>query len=119
MTAYSAIDSAVESIRQGAYHYLTKPFKQDELALFLERAFADLRVRREAAALDRRCARGSRPPSIIGHSPAMQALRDRILRVADARRSGARARRDRRGQGSGRARAPRRQRARERPVRRR
>ena len=37
MTAYSAIDTAVESIRQGAYHYLTKPFKQDELAIFLER----------------------------------------------------------------------------------
>ena len=31
MTAFSAIDSAVESIRRGANHYLTKPFKQDEL----------------------------------------------------------------------------------------
>jgi len=38
MTAYSAIDSAVESIRQGAYHYLTKPFKLDELRIFLGRA---------------------------------------------------------------------------------
>ena len=35
MTAYSAIDSAIESIRQGAYHYLTKPFKLDELTIFL------------------------------------------------------------------------------------
>src|SRR6185436_11316807 len=49
MTAYSAIDSAVESIRQGAYHYLTKPFKQDELAIFLERAFDEVQVRREAS----------------------------------------------------------------------
>jgi len=31
MTAYSAIDSAMESIRQGAYHYLTKPFSMKEL----------------------------------------------------------------------------------------
>ena len=31
MTAFSAIDTAVESIRQGAYHYLTKPFKVEEL----------------------------------------------------------------------------------------
>ena len=30
MTAYGAVDSAVESIRQGASHYLTKPFKLDE-----------------------------------------------------------------------------------------
>lgn len=35
MTAYSAVDSAIESIRCGAYHYLTKPFKIGELVLFL------------------------------------------------------------------------------------
>ena len=44
MTAYSAIDTAVESIRQGAYHYLTKPFKQDELAIFLGRALEGRRL---------------------------------------------------------------------------
>src|SRR5580700_5150844 len=37
MTAYGAIDSAIESIRLGASHYLTKPFKIEELALFLDR----------------------------------------------------------------------------------
>jgi two-component system response regulator HydG len=47
MTAYGAVDSAVETRSRGAYHHLTKPFRQDELALFLGRAFADLEVRRE------------------------------------------------------------------------
>jgi len=84
MTAYSAIDSAVQSIRQGAYHYLTKPFKQDELALFLDRAFADLKLRREAAALKKALRARFSTGSIIGHSAAIAALRDRILRVADA-----------------------------------
>ena len=84
MTAYSAIDSAVQSIRQGAYHYLTKPFKQDELALFLDRAFADLEIRHEAAALRQVLRARFSTASIIGHSGAMEALRDRILRVADA-----------------------------------
>src|ERR1700677_616068 len=51
MTAFSAVDSAVESIRQGAYHYLTKPFQVDELALFLNRALADALLRREATAM--------------------------------------------------------------------
>jgi two-component system response regulator HydG len=51
MTAYSALDTAVESIRQGAYHYLTKPFKVEELALFLRRALDELQLRCEAAAL--------------------------------------------------------------------
>jgi two-component system response regulator HydG len=37
MTAYGAIDSAIESRRRGASHYLTKPFKLDELCLLLDR----------------------------------------------------------------------------------
>jgi two-component system response regulator HydG len=83
MTAYSAIDSAVESIRQGAYHYLTKPFKQDELAIFLRRALEETRVRREASAL--RLALRSRysASNILGSSAAIQAVREQIQRIAD------------------------------------
>jgi two-component system response regulator HydG len=53
MTAYSATDAAVESVRQGAYHYLTKPFRIDELVLFLERALDEANMRREVVALKR------------------------------------------------------------------
>ena len=84
MTAFSAIDTAVESIRQGAYHYLTKPFKQDELAIFLGRALDDVRVRREAVALKTALRAQLSKSGIIGHSPAIQAVRERIRRVADA-----------------------------------
>ena len=84
MTAYSAIDTAVESIRQGAYHYLTKPFKQDELVIFLERALDQVRVKHEASALRTALRATFSASSIIGHSPAMQAVRERIRRVADA-----------------------------------
>ena len=41
MTAYGAIDSAVEAMRKGAFHYLTKPFKLDELVGFIEFALID------------------------------------------------------------------------------
>jgi two-component system response regulator HydG len=41
MTAHGAIDSAVESIRRGAFHYLTKPFKLDELVRLVRRAIAE------------------------------------------------------------------------------
>ena len=51
MTAFAAIDTAIESIRRGAYHYLTKPFTVEELALFLGRALDEAAVRREARAL--------------------------------------------------------------------
>ena len=53
MTAYSAVDGAIESIRRGAAHYLTKPFQLEELAIFLGRALDERRVRREVATLRR------------------------------------------------------------------
>jgi len=89
MTAYSAIDSAVQSIRQGAYHYLTKPFKQDELAIFLGRALADVKVRHEAAALrDRilRVADAAAPVLVLGETGAGKGLVARALH-ADSRRA--------------------------------
>ena len=47
MTAYSSVDLALESLRQGAYYYVMKPFKQEELAIFLERALEQARMKRE------------------------------------------------------------------------
>jgi len=84
MTAFSAIDTAVESIRRGATHYLTKPFKQDELAIFLARALEEVRVRREAATLKTELRERFASRSLVGTSAGMQAVRERIERVADA-----------------------------------
>ena len=52
MTAYGSIDIALESLRQGAYQVLTKPFKQEELAIFLGRALDEARRRREVRTLE-------------------------------------------------------------------
>jgi len=84
MTAYSAVDTAVESIRQGAYHYLTKPFKQDELAIFLGRALEGRRLRREATVLKTALRAQFSTANILGSSEGMKAVRERIRRVADA-----------------------------------
>jgi two-component system response regulator HydG len=84
MTAFSAIDTAVESIRRGATHYLTKPFKQDELAIFLARALEEVRVRREALALKSELRARFSAQRLLGTSAGMQAVRERIERVADA-----------------------------------
>jgi two-component system response regulator HydG len=82
MTAFSAVDSAVESIRQGAYHYLTKPFKVDELLIFLGRALEDLRVRREAKALRGAMRDRFSMAGVLGHSKRLQAVLDVVERVA-------------------------------------
>jgi two-component system, NtrC family, response regulator HydG len=84
MTAYSAVDSAVESIRQGAYHYLTKPFKVDELALFLARAIDEARLRREAVVLRRALRDQFALGNIVGTSAAMRDLGELATRIADA-----------------------------------
>jgi two-component system response regulator HydG len=38
MTAYGSIDGALEAVRRGASHYLTKPFKLEEVALYLDKS---------------------------------------------------------------------------------
>jgi two-component system response regulator HydG len=84
MTAFSAIDTAVESIRQGAYHYLTKPFKQDELAIFLARALDEARLKQEASTLKTALRTRFSASTLLGNSPGIRAVRERIQRVADA-----------------------------------
>jgi len=84
MTAHGAIDSAIESIRQGAYHYLTKPFPLDELVIFLQRAISDCRLRREADALRITLRERFGRAALIGHSAPMRTLFDMLERVAAA-----------------------------------
>jgi two-component system response regulator HydG len=85
MTAYSAVDSAVEAIRRGAFHYLAKPFKVDELAIFLGRGLDGMRVRREADSLRRVLKDRLAPGGMLGRSKAMREVFELIERLADAR----------------------------------
>jgi two-component system response regulator HydG len=82
MTAYGAVDSAIESIRKGAFHYLTKPFKAEELLVFVERALADRSLRREAAQLKQELRGRFAMRQLIGASAAMQRVFAVIERVA-------------------------------------
>jgi len=84
MTGFSAVDTAIESIRRGAYHYLTKPFRVDELALFLERALAEGRLRREALTLKRSLKERFALGKVVVRSGGMRDVCELVLRVADA-----------------------------------
>jgi len=84
MTAYGAVETAVDAIRQGAYHYLTKPFPLDELALFLGRALDDMRVRREARSLRAALRDENGLGKLVASSAAMREVFDIAARVADA-----------------------------------
>ena len=84
MTAYGAIDTAIDAMKQGAYHYLTKPFPVQELALFIERALESVRVRREATALKALLTERYSFHAIVGKSEAMRAVYDVLERIKDA-----------------------------------
>jgi two-component system response regulator HydG len=84
MTAYGAIETAVDAIRQGAFHYLTKPFALEELSLFLARALDDVRVRSEARSLRAALRETVGLGSLVAASVAMREVFDLAARVADA-----------------------------------
>jgi two-component system response regulator HydG len=84
MTAYGAVETAVQAIRQGAYHYLTKPFSVDELALFLDRALDDVRVRRDAKTLRAALRDEFRLDKLVASSAGMREVFEVAAQVADA-----------------------------------
>jgi two-component system response regulator AtoC len=71
ITAYGSVDSAIEAIRSGAFHYVTKPIKMAELRLLVSRALDKVTLVREKEALKEALFSQSRPAEIIGNSKAM------------------------------------------------
>jgi two-component system, NtrC family, response regulator HydG len=84
MTAYGAIETAIEAMQRGAYHYVTKPFKLDELALLLDRGLAAERTRKEAEGLRRALQERYSFANIIGKSKPMRELFALMEQVKDA-----------------------------------
>ena len=84
MTAFGAVESAVEAMRRGAYHYVTKPFALETLRSLVERACRERTLTRENALL-RRTLRSNLPSrQLLGSSLPMRQLRALIAQIADA-----------------------------------
>lgn len=82
MTAFGAVETAVDAIKRGAYHYVTKPFELREILLYVQRALADRHLRREHRALKRLALDTSSLDRLIGVSKPMRRLREMVARVA-------------------------------------
>jgi DNA-binding NtrC family response regulator len=87
MTAFGAVESAVDAMRKGAADYLTKPLNTTELFLVVGRELERRRLRREAGSLRARLAERYSFDNIIGSAPAMQAVFKTVSQVAAARAS--------------------------------
>ncbi len=82
MTAFGGIENAVEAIRRGAYHYVTKPFKMAVVRVLLERACAERSLRSENQRLRREVEERYSFASLLGKSREMQQVYELIERLA-------------------------------------
>jgi two-component system response regulator HydG len=82
MTAYGTIESAVEAIRRGAYDYIAKPFKEDELLLRVAKAVEKRRLVREVSLLRSDFQARYGLDHIVGRSACLRELLERVVRVA-------------------------------------
>lgn len=82
LTAVGTVELAVESMRQGAFDFLTKPFDVDVMKATVRRASERTRLLRENAVLRTTVRKLEGAEEIIGKSAGIQSVRDLIARVA-------------------------------------
>jgi DNA-binding NtrC family response regulator len=82
MTAFGTIDLAVRAMKEGAYHFIAKPFDSDHLLLEVERAMSQFRLVTENLILKEGLADKLGAPTIIGKSKRVQEVSALIQKVA-------------------------------------
>ena len=85
MSAYGGEDAALAAMKEGAYDYIPKPFRPDEVVLTLRKAEERERLRRAVAGLRAQLASGPGERGVIAESRAMRDALDLVARVAEHR----------------------------------
>jgi len=84
ITAFGTTETAVEAMKVGAYDYITKPFKIDEVRLNIHNALRSRNLEVENRSLKKELVKEYSFQNIIGNSPAMHQIYDLIKRVSQA-----------------------------------
>lgn len=85
MTAYGSVDTAVEAMRRGAWHFVTKPLNIDEVEMLLKRALRNRNLETENQQLTQQVKKSHKLDRLIGKSPAIGRVSDLIQQVATSR----------------------------------
>jgi two-component system response regulator PilR (NtrC family) len=86
VTAFASVETAIAAMKRGAFDYITKPFKNDEVLVVLRNALERSRLVNENRALRQNLqARYHKFANIIGRSPRMRQVFDLIIQAAPSR----------------------------------
>jgi DNA-binding NtrC family response regulator len=83
LTGFGTITSAVEAMKAGAYHYLTKPFELDDIASLISTALEHRQLKEENRLLKNQLREKYRFENIVGSSDEMAVVFDLIEKVAE------------------------------------
>ena len=81
ITAFGTIESAIKAMKMGAYDYVTKPFRTDEIVLTVKKALENRMLKKEVVRLKKEMESRYHFHSLIGKSPSMQKIYDLIERI--------------------------------------
>ncbi|ALC88571.1 transcriptional regulator [Bacillus sp. FJAT-18017] len=87
MTAFAAVETAVEAMRNGAYDYIIKPFNNDEVKILVKRALQVQNLKEEVQVLHRELSNNYRLDKLLTNSPKMMQLYKVIGKVAQTNAS--------------------------------
>jgi DNA-binding NtrC family response regulator len=85
ITAFSSIDGAIEAMKHGAYHYIPKPFKNEEVVITVNKALEQRRLTRENERLKAELSDKFSYANIIGKSEVMRKVFDLVRLAAPSR----------------------------------
>jgi two-component system NtrC family response regulator len=87
MTAYATVEKAVEAMKRGAFDYITKPFKNEELILTIRKAIEMHRLKQENLLLSQELQERFKFDNIVGRSKVMRQMYEIVEKVAQTRAS--------------------------------
>ncbi|HSN03680.1 MAG TPA: sigma-54 dependent transcriptional regulator [Nitrospira sp.] len=85
LTAFGSLEGAIEGIKQGAFDYLAKPFRKEEIKLVVQRALDHCRLVRENARFREELKGKDEWSPLVGSSPAMLDVYKLVARVSESR----------------------------------
>ncbi len=84
ITAFGSIETAIEAMKRGAFHYIVKPFKLAEMGVNVNRAMEHRKLQRDNTALRDEVKKSWNMGNVIGKSAAMKSVFDLVSRVSQA-----------------------------------